>query len=47
MGNFDEAEIRQALALLGSESEPFKLIGDYGDGGDSGLFKIALVNYQP
>nr|DAD74845.1 MAG TPA: hypothetical protein [Myoviridae sp. ctrnx29] len=47
MGNFDEAEIRQALALLCAEREPPKLIGNYGDCRDAGLFKITLVNYQP
>ena len=47
MGNFDKAEICQALALLGSESEPFELIGNDGDSGNTGLFKITLVNYQP
>ena len=47
MGNFDEAEIRQALALLCAEREPPKLIGNYGDCRDAVLFKITLVNYQP
>ena len=47
MGNFDEAEIRQALALLRSESEPLELIGNDGDSRNTGLFKITLVNYQP
>ena len=47
MGNFDKAEICQALALLGSEGEPLELIGNDGDGRDAGLFKITLVNYQP
>ena len=47
MGNFDEAEIRQTLALLCAEREPFELIGNDGDSGNTGLFKITLVNYQP
>ena len=47
MGNFDKAEICQALALLGSEGEPLELIGNDGDSGNTGLFKITRVNYQP
>lgn len=47
MRNDHEAEIRQPLTFLRAAGKSDELIGCDGDRGNAGLFKIALVNYQP
>lgn len=47
MRDFNETEIGEALAFLCAAGKGYKLIGYDGNCGNTELFKIALVNYQP
>ena len=47
MGDRHKAHVGEALALLGAARKGQEGVGNDGDSGNAGLFKIGLVNYQP
>ena len=47
MGDRHKAHVGEALALLGAARKGQEGVGNDGNSGNAGLFKIGLVNYQP
>ena len=47
MRNRHKTQIRQPLALLSAAGQGKKGFRNKSDSGNTGLFKITLVNYQP